>query len=116
MASGVEMRVPFVDSELERVVAGVPDGLRFASNKRFLRESLATVFPERLVNRPKQPFLLPLELWFAGEVTAETQGWQSGSIAPWYCRWSLFILQQWLRRNGFTASADEMITERSGSR
>lgn len=64
MAHSLEGRVPFMDEEVIRAAAQVPDGYKLASdtNKKVLREfAKTTQLPGELVNSPKMAFYVPLE-------------------------------------------------------
>ncbi|MGK5627874.1 asparagine synthase (glutamine-hydrolyzing) [Streptomyces sp. URMC 123] len=58
-AHGVEARVPFLDHRLVELVLSVPAGSRrrLLWNKRVLRDALAPVLPQDIVERPKEPFV-----------------------------------------------------------
>jgi asparagine synthase (glutamine-hydrolysing) len=69
MAHGLEVRVPFVDHELLRVVwpeLGRRPGL--LRHKRLLHETLERPLPDAIVGRPKQGFTLPFSRWIGGEL------------------------------------------------
>ncbi len=69
MASGLEVRVPFVDHELVARVWPMlgehPDLLR---GKRLLWESLDRPLPPAIVRHPKQGFTLPFARWMRGDL------------------------------------------------
>jgi asparagine synthase (glutamine-hydrolysing) len=56
--------------------------------------------PDWFLHRPKQGFRFPFQLWLddpasplALRLPATPQGLD---LTPWYRRWSLMVLQQWL--------------------
>jgi asparagine synthase (glutamine-hydrolysing) len=63
MASGVEVRVPFLDPELVEFALRLPPHLKIRRNrvKVALREYASRVLPPRAANRGKQAFYVPLE-------------------------------------------------------
>ena len=129
MAHGLEVRVPLLDHRLAEYVMGLsekakgPDGMP----KRLLVESLTNDLPAS-VRRPKQGFVLPLDLWMRAELRsfcehhlgreglsqrailnadAVESVWQSfvgndGTVS-WSRPWALVALNAWLESTGVTA-------------
>jgi asparagine synthase (glutamine-hydrolysing) len=68
MAASVEGRMPFMDVELARFAARLPD--RFLAGgrggKRVLREAMRAVLPDSILTRRKVGFRVPLAEWFRG--------------------------------------------------
>jgi asparagine synthase (glutamine-hydrolysing) len=68
MAGSVEGRMPFMDTELARIAARIPD--RFLAGghggKRVLRAALRNVLPREILHRPKIGFRVPFHSWFRG--------------------------------------------------
>jgi asparagine synthase (glutamine-hydrolysing) len=88
MAHSLELRVPFLDNEVAAMALGLatPLKVRGLAKKRLLRQALAPLLPEEVLQGPKQGFSIPVAAWlrgplrgFAHEVlSAETlsrQGW-----------------------------------------
>jgi asparagine synthase (glutamine-hydrolysing) len=96
MASGLELRVPFVDSSLLEAVGSIPSHLRLAAGKQLLIQALPEL-PEWLVNRPKRGFAFPFEQWMDQEWQGYFNQVKGSGIAlnPWYRRWSLAVFEQW---------------------
>ena len=118
MAHGLEVRVPFVDHELQQAMwpaLGQHAGL--LKGKRLLHESLAHPLPSDIVNRPKQGFTLPFDSWMRGALRDSTreglaalarQGWVSDATpdtvwkafergqAHWSRAWGLAMLGRFL--------------------
>jgi asparagine synthase (glutamine-hydrolysing) len=66
MSTGLEVRAPFLDTELVEWAARLaPECLGALGSKSLPRALLATRFPE-LSRRPKQGFGIPLESWLRG--------------------------------------------------
>jgi asparagine synthase (glutamine-hydrolysing) len=81
MASGVELRVPFLDHRLVELAAAMPvlaklDGLR---DKAILRTWAARVLPERVAERPKQAYRAPDVSPFIGSDAPE---WVDDLLEP----------------------------------
>ena len=68
MAASIEARMPFMDHELAEYVSGLPDKYRIRGRrtKWLLRESMKDVIPDKILNRPKVGFRLPVNVWFRG--------------------------------------------------
>jgi asparagine synthase (glutamine-hydrolysing) len=69
MAHGLEVRVPFVDADLQRVVwpaLGAHPSL--LKGKRLLHATLARPLPPEVTDRPKQGFTLPFAAWMRGDL------------------------------------------------
>jgi len=85
MAHGLEVRVPFVDHELQRVVwpalGAYPALLK---GKRLLHETLARPLPPELVERPKQGFTLPFDRWLRHDLRETARdGLQALAAGGW---------------------------------
>ncbi len=71
MASSLEVREPFFDSDLVEFVLSVPDKLKKnGSPKKLLIESLKHLLPDEIVDRKKQGFLFPWNLWLKNELNS----------------------------------------------
>jgi len=68
MAASIEARMPFLDHELARYVATLPDRLRVRGlrGKWILRESVRRLLPGQILTRPKVGFRVPVNDWFRG--------------------------------------------------
>ena len=62
MASGVEVRLPFLDPDLVAFSERLPDALKIRGreSKVVLRESMRGLLPDEVISRPKSGFGLPL--------------------------------------------------------
>lgn len=77
MALGIEARVPFVDVELLRLAARIPERikLRGPNIKHVLSKAMASFLPREVLERDKTGFAPPLRHWIAeglGELIQET--------------------------------------------
>jgi asparagine synthase (glutamine-hydrolysing) len=101
MQWGLELRVPLVDQTLWSEVAAIPSTLRMAKNKSLLTQAVPEV-PSYVKNRPKQGFTFPFVKWFEQEWHSYVEDIKVPRNIPlsselWYRRWSLVILQYWLK-------------------
>ena len=65
MASGLEVRVPFLDHTLVDFVNSLPSSYKIKgqSTKRLLREAFKNDLPCEVFQRPKRGFEVPIEEW-----------------------------------------------------
>jgi asparagine synthase (glutamine-hydrolysing) len=70
MAASIESRVPFLDHELARYVSSLPDHFRVRGlrTKWILRATGRRLIPQRILERPKVGFRVPVNEWFRGEM------------------------------------------------
>jgi asparagine synthase (glutamine-hydrolysing) len=74
MAHGLEVRVPFVDHELQQAVwPALGHHRRLLKGKRLLHESLAQPLPADVIKRPKRGFTLPFERWMRHDLRDSTR-------------------------------------------
>ena len=68
MAASIESRVPFLDHELAGFVSSLPDSYRVKGMKTkwILRQAGRSLIPEKILNRPKVGFRVPVNKWFQG--------------------------------------------------
>ncbi len=125
MAHGLEARSPFLDTELTEFAAGLPLELQIniarGDTKHLLKESFADVLPEKIRNRSKMGFGMPLHDWFRtslqsyvgdhlladgarcheyldkGQVKRIVQAHNSGRARNEPKIWLLLTLELWLR-------------------
>ncbi len=124
MASSLEVRVPFLDLPLVKYVLSLPESakLRTAQPKSLLIDALGDLLPREIVSQTKRTFTFPWETWLRGKlgdrVAAALRDW-SPALAPhiapafpqkiwadflagrtsWSRPWSLFVLNEWAKRN-----------------
>ena len=70
MANGLEARSPFLDRDLMRYIALLPDRmkLRWGTSKYILRKAFADLVPKEICQRSKMGFGVPLDAWFRGDL------------------------------------------------
>lgn len=68
MATGLEVRAPFLDAELVESIQRLPSAFKFGRNrtKRLLKRAASGRLPDMVVNRPKKGFGIPVAKWLRG--------------------------------------------------
>jgi asparagine synthase (glutamine-hydrolysing) len=68
MAASIESRVPFLDHELAGFVSSLPDSYRVKGmqTKWILRQAGRSLIPQKILDRPKVGFRVPVNKWFRG--------------------------------------------------
>jgi asparagine synthase (glutamine-hydrolysing) len=122
MAHSLEVRCPLLDHEVMNFAASIPSHkkLRFFSGKAVLREAVADLVPESILNRPKQGFGLPIDRWMredlapmARDILLDRTAAERGLFEPSAIErlldrhrlgesrgeqiWSLVMQEQWFR-------------------
>jgi asparagine synthase (glutamine-hydrolysing) len=69
MAASIESRVPFLDHKLVEFTAKMPTRmkLRGRDTKWILREAMKGILPDKILNRSKMGFPVPIGNWFRGK-------------------------------------------------
>jgi asparagine synthase (glutamine-hydrolysing) len=98
MASGVELRTPFLDNAVVAAATRVPAAQRLKPKKGALVESVDGL-PDGIIHRPKRPFQFPFEEWLDGEWrhtfdAVERVG--PVSTVTWYRKWCVMVVEHWL--------------------
>jgi asparagine synthase (glutamine-hydrolysing) len=67
MSHGLEVRVPFLDEDLQQYVSQIDPAIRFDDRqpKKILIDTFNGLLPETVWNRPKMGFSFPLQQWMA---------------------------------------------------
>jgi asparagine synthase (glutamine-hydrolysing) len=132
MANSLEVRVPFLDHRLVEFVSRLPKAAKNNPEvpKSLLIDALSDVLPENVVGQTKRTFTLPWEVWLRGplgvrlsqdlaNLTPQLQRlmspralrgvWQNFVIGQtnWARPWSIFVLNEWVRRHMTGAIADQ---------
>ena len=100
MASGVELRVPFLDSQLFSVLSRIPAATRLAPGKALLLGAVPEI-PEWVARRPKRGFLLPMEEWLGGawaDQFATLDRLPDVKMETWYRKWAVVAFEHWSRQ------------------
>lgn len=72
MTGSIEGRMPFMDTELAKLVARLPDKFLFGGRggKLVLRRAMEGVLPDHILHRKKVPFRVPISGWMQGPYQA----------------------------------------------
>jgi asparagine synthase (glutamine-hydrolysing) len=75
MASSLEARVPFLDHKLVEFAMGIPQGMKYrgGQTKRLLKLALKGKIPDRVLERKKQGFGVPVREWMLERLGAVTE-------------------------------------------
>jgi asparagine synthase (glutamine-hydrolysing) len=124
MAHGLEVRVPFLDHRLVEFALSLPPHWLVSpfpvEGKRLLRDVATPLLPPRVLNRPKQGFVVPLNNWMRDcllDLFDEICLSADSRLADWMDRkaifklrnepiadqprhdlYALLVLEMWLRR------------------
>ena len=133
MAHSLEVRVPFVDTNVVDYVLSLPGEWKLGHGqsgpKPLLADALADLLPRDFLARPKMGFTLPVEKWLQQNLRTEVgsvlqdpdslapAGLRSGVVEKvwkdflqkpravgWSRPWSLYVLAKWCEINGVTAA------------
>jgi asparagine synthase (glutamine-hydrolysing) len=124
MRHSLEVRVPFLDHPLVERTLCLPAAAKKKNGMRkaLLIEALGDLLPDEIVTQRKRTFTLPWENWLRDPLrarvesrlsdlcptlrsviaaTAATKVWQEflAGRTTWSRPWSLFVLNEWTRRN-----------------
>jgi asparagine synthase (glutamine-hydrolysing) len=68
MACSLEVRAPFLDHELVEFVMSLPSKLKLRglTSKYILKKAMKNCLPDKLINRPKKGFGVPVAKWVKG--------------------------------------------------
>jgi asparagine synthase (glutamine-hydrolysing) len=80
MAHSLEVRSAFLDTDVVEFVARLPGALKIrgGETKYILKQAAARYFPEEMVRRPKEGFLMPITQWVLGGL----QPWVRATLSP----------------------------------
>jgi asparagine synthase (glutamine-hydrolysing) len=118
MANSLEVRVPFLDHRLVEFVARLPKAAKYRPevSKALLVEALEDVMPDEVSGQDKRTFTLPWEVWLRGPLGVRLSQ-DLANITPallrfvgqtnWSRPWSLYVLNQWVRRHMTGAVTDQ---------
>jgi len=102
MASGVELRVPFLDCEVFDTLAHVPAEQRLAEGKALLLSAVPEI-PSWVAGQTKRGFLFPFQHWldeeWAGDMGAPVDQ-KVVAMDTWFQQWSVMAFESWLHRLG----------------
>jgi asparagine synthase (glutamine-hydrolysing) len=80
MAHALEVRSPFLDTDVIEFVASLPGRLKICNGetKHLLKKAALRYFPEEMIRRPKEGFLMPITAWLLGHL----QPWVRETLSP----------------------------------
>jgi asparagine synthase (glutamine-hydrolysing) len=75
MASGIEVRVPFLDLELVEYSAKIPPEMKLKGNvvKYILKKTMESYLPHEIIYRPKTGFGAPVRQWVTHDLNEKIQ-------------------------------------------
>ncbi|HTU34319.1 MAG TPA: asparagine synthase (glutamine-hydrolyzing) [Candidatus Acidoferrum sp.] len=124
MWHSLEVRVPFLDTQLVEYLLSLPESAKYSPNrpKALLIDAVRDLLPAEVIGKPKRTFTFPWEIWLRGKLrerlAASFKEW-SPALEPlvdssfartvwidflerrttWSRPWSLFVLNEWTKRN-----------------
>jgi asparagine synthase (glutamine-hydrolysing) len=80
MAHSLEVRSAFLDTEVVEFVAALPGTLKIRNGetKYLLKQAALRYFPEEMVKRPKEGFLMPITQW----IQSDLEPWVRETLHP----------------------------------
>ncbi|MEP6614590.1 MAG: asparagine synthase (glutamine-hydrolyzing) [Mucilaginibacter sp.] len=83
MSHGLEVRVPFLDEDFQRLVNNISPEIRFNQHqpKKLLIDSFNGLLPESIWNRPKMGFTFPLQEWMSKHAEISNTNLYRGKLA-----------------------------------
>jgi asparagine synthase (glutamine-hydrolysing) len=123
MASALEVRVPFLDHKLVEYALSISDEIKYPNTpKHLLVDSVGSILPSEIVNRPKMGFTFPWAYWMKNElsdfclsrlVTFKQRRlvneeyidllWnrflKGDKTVNWSRIWGIVVLENWLQEN-----------------
>ena len=80
MAHSLEVRSAFLDTEVVEYAASLPGSLKIRNGdtKYILKRAAARYFPDEMIHRPKEGFLMPITQW----VLNDLQPWVRETLSP----------------------------------
>lgn len=106
MASGIELRVPFLDSAVFATICRIPAGQRLATGKQLLKDAVPEI-PEWVLNQPKRGFMFPFKEWITTSLADKFARVDRHSPVPtytWYRKWAIVAFERWLETAGASAN------------
>jgi asparagine synthase (glutamine-hydrolysing) len=109
MANSLEVRVPLLDQVLVDYVSNVPIPQRFPYMrlKGLLKDVMADILPDKILNQPKHGFGVPLTTWFRGDWATFTGDVLLSQSARQSGFWNIPAIETLLRgyhRTGFNSA------------
>lgn len=124
MRHSLEVRVPFLDTQLVEYVLSLPESAKCSAGrpKTLLIEAVRDLLPAEIIEQRKRTFTFPWEVWLRGKLrerlAASFDNWSpalESHVDPSFVRtvwtdflerrttwsrpWSLFVLNEWTKHN-----------------
>lgn len=82
MAHSVEVRPPFLDHRLVEFVARRPGRMKIIGGrvKHLLKRAVEPILPHEVIDRPKEGFVMPLDLWLTTELKSHLDDWLDPAV------------------------------------
>ena len=96
---GLELRVPLIDSVMFDSIATIPADMRLLQGKKLLIDAVPEI-PQWVSSLPKRGFRFPFDDWFSDnweQANIKPPSWIK--LTPWYRKWSLTVLSNWIERH-----------------
>jgi asparagine synthase (glutamine-hydrolysing) len=83
MNHGLEVRVPYLDEDLQQYISQINPAIRFGNNqpKKLLIDTFKDTLPEVVWNRPKMGFTFPLQQWMKANKVIGNENHYRGKVA-----------------------------------
>jgi asparagine synthase (glutamine-hydrolysing) len=83
MGHGLEVRVPFLDEDLQQLAQNISPEIRFNKNqpKKILIDSFSEILPKLIWDRPKMGFTFPLQEWMRRHIEISDENLYKGKTA-----------------------------------
>ena len=96
MAVSLETRVPFLDHRIFEFAWSLPIEYKIHNGigKRILRDLLYRYVPQKLIDRPKMGFAVPISKWLRGEL----KDWAEAMLNPKLIRQQGYLDHQYVTR------------------
>jgi asparagine synthase (glutamine-hydrolysing) len=124
MRNSLEVRVPFLDTPLVEYVLALPESAKLDRSrpKALLVRAMADLLPQEIIEQQKRTFTFPWEHWLRGQLGKRVESglsdwspaleshvshefatavWKSflRGRTTWSRPWSLYVLNEWVKRN-----------------
>ena len=139
MRNSLEVRVPFLDTPFVEFMLSLPESAKMdARPKALLIAALRDILPEEIIAQRKRTFTFPWAKWLRGSLGRHVEAgladwspalaphlgrefaatvWQNfqGGRTSWSRPWSLYVLNEWAKRNLGTEHVTSAACERNAA-
>ena len=93
MAHGLEIRVPFLDTEFVELALQIQSGIKYSGShgKQMLIDAFKDRLPEPIWKRPKMGFAFPFKEWLTNNEYAKSHSISYEKFANGSMHWSQFL-------------------------